>query len=239
MSFLRRLGRLFSNEARAAVDRLDNPARSVEDAYQEALEIMGEARERLAEVLTAKKKLEMQASTVERTRDRYMQEAQYALSIPDEARARRALARANAYDVQLADLRAEIAQIGESFLNVERSVEILRARTEAIRHQKEITAARVSAAKASLTASTTLGTLDPRAIEIDAMLRDARERTETLTARASAVAELVERGTLDRPGAAEAAADVEARLREAASDAAIEAQLAEMKRDMLPPPMSS
>jgi phage shock protein A len=233
VSFFRRLGRLFSQEARAAVDRIDNPAQSVDDAYQEHLALLQDVRERLAQVLTAQKKLEMQASAVERTRDRYRQEALLAVQQQDDTRARRAIGRTNAYDVQLDDLRAEIAAVHASFLKVEDVAEELRARTETIRHQKEIVAAKVASARASITAHSALGGLGPEMESVNALLADAQSRTQDLQARAAAVEELVERGTFDQPGAA-ATDDVGRRIREVVSPDAVEAQLTSMKQKMLP-----
>jgi phage shock protein A len=232
VSFFRRLGRLFSQEARAAVGRIENPAQSVEDAYQEHLALLQDVREQLAQVLTAQKKLEMQAAAIERTRDRYRQEALVAVQAQDDVRARRAIGRTSAYDIQLDDLRNEIAAVHESFLKIENAGEDLRVRTETIRHQKEIVAARVATARASITAHSALGGLGPEMESINGLLADAQSRTQDLQARAAAIEELVERGTFDQPGPA-AADDVARRIREAVSPDAIEAQLTSLKQKML------
>jgi|GEM_PF-1206929 len=232
MSFLRRLGRLFTNEARAAVARLDDPAQSVADAYTEHLQLLHDVRERLAEVLTAQKKLEMQAGAIERTRERYRQEAFVSLGRGDEALARRALGRANVSHEQLLDLQAEIAAIHQTFLKIEDVAEELRVRTESIRHEKEIVAAKVAAARASITAHGTLGGFGPEMDSIRTLLADARDRTQSLEARAAAIEELVSRGTLDQ-SASLTPSDMTSRMRDATSETAIETALAALKQTML------
>ena len=222
MSFLRRLGRLFANEARAAVARLDDPAQSVADAYDEQLALLHDVRERLAEVLTAQKKLEIQAAVVARTRDRHRGEAAVALGAGDEARARRALGRVAIAAEQLLDLQAEIDAIHVTFLKIEQVAEELRARTDTMRHEREIVAARVAAARASIVAHSTLGGFGPEMASVRALLADAHERTQSLHARAAAIEELVQRGSFDESTAPPAAR----------SDA-VEAELAALRATML------
>jgi phage shock protein A len=175
----------------------------------------------------------MQAAAIERTRDRYQQEAVLAVQQHDDTRARRAIGRSNAYGVQLDDLRTEIDAVHKSFLKIENVGEDLRVRTEMIRHQKEIVAAKVATSRASITAHSALGGLGPEMESINGLLADAQSRTQDLQARAAAIEELVERGSFDQPGPA-AADDVGRRIHEAVSKEAVDAQLTSLKQKVLP-----
>jgi phage shock protein A len=228
MSFFRRLTRLFAGEARAAVERLDNPAQSVADAYDEHLLLLHDVRDRLAEVLTAQKKLEMQAAAIARTRDRYRQDAIAALARGDEVLARRAVAREYLANRQSVSLEAEITGIRETFLKIDAVAEDLRVRTEAIRHEKEIVAAKVAAARASITAHSTLGGFSPEMEWIRTLLADARDRTQTLEARAAAIEELVRRDSVgnSHPSAS-------ATTKDTGAQAEIDRELAALKATLL------
>lgn len=104
--------------------------------------------------------------------------------------------------------------------------------TKSIRHEKEIVAARVAAARASITAHGTLGGFGPEMASIRTLLSDARERTQSLEARAAAIEELVTRGTPDRSTSGRTA-DLASRMHEATSDTAIASALAALKQTML------
>ncbi len=228
MSFFRRLTRLFAGEARAAVERLDNPAQSVADAYEEHLLLLHDVRDRLAEVLTAQKKLEMQAGAIGRTRDRYRRDAIAALGRNEDVLARRAVAREYLANRQLESLEAEIAGIRETFLKIDDVAEDLRVRTEAIRNEKEIVAAKVAAARASITAHSTLGGFSPEMEWIRKLLADARDRTQTLEARAAAIEELVRRESVE-----DASPRASATTDDAGAQVEIDRELAALKATLL------
>jgi len=67
MSLWTRIVRLLQGEARSQVARLDDPAASVDAAYQTQLEIVDEVRRHLVDLLTARKRLEMQLGSYERS----------------------------------------------------------------------------------------------------------------------------------------------------------------------------
>ena len=66
VSLWRRIVRLIAGEARSQIARLDDPAASVDAAYRMQLEIVDEVRRHLADLLTARKRLEMQVAVYER-----------------------------------------------------------------------------------------------------------------------------------------------------------------------------
>ena len=67
MSIWDRIGRMLTGEARASIARLSDPAASVDTAYRMQLEIVDEVRGHLVDLLTARKRLEMQLASYQRS----------------------------------------------------------------------------------------------------------------------------------------------------------------------------
>jgi phage shock protein A len=192
VSLWRRIARLIAGEARSSVARLDDPAASVEAAYRLQLEVVDEVRRHLADLLTARKRLEMQVA---------------------------AFARSGARAHEVEAFRAEIDELRAREDDVAAAAERLRRRADALRAEREITAARVAAARAGIAAHGSLAGLNPEHAEIRTLLEEARDRSLALEARAAALAELVARDDAaargDAPARGDSAARTDASAREA------------------------
>ncbi|HEY0382675.1 MAG TPA: hypothetical protein VGC72_10780 [Candidatus Elarobacter sp.] len=178
MSLWARIGRMLTGEARSRIARLDDPAASVDAAYRTQLEIVDEVRGHLVDLLTARKRLEMQLTSYERS-----------------ATQREAV---EAFRAEIEDLRTREDALDEA-------AHELRRRADALRAERDITRARVAAAKAGIAAHGAIAGLSSQHAEIRTLLEDARERTLSLQAHAAALAELVDRDA--RPAQPQAALD--------------------------------
>ncbi|HEV2641901.1 MAG TPA: hypothetical protein VGT98_04315, partial [Candidatus Elarobacter sp.] len=148
------------------IERLDDPAASVDAAYRTQLEIVDEVRGHLVELLTARKRLEMQLTSYERSATQH--EAVEAF-------------------------RAEIEELKTREDALDDAAHELRRRADALRAERDITRARAAAAKAGIAAHGAIAGVSSAHAEIRTLLEDARERTLSLQARAAALAELVDR----------------------------------------------
>ncbi len=166
MSLWTRIVRMLTGEARSQIARLDDPAASVDAAYRTQLEIVDEVRGHLVELLTARKRLEMQLTSYERSATQ--REAVEAF-------------------------RAEIEELRTREDALDAAAHELRRRADALRAERDITRARVAAAKAGIAAHGAIAGVNSAHAEIRTLLDDARERTLSLQARAAALAELVDR----------------------------------------------
>ena len=166
MSLWTRLVRLVQGEARSQIARLDDPAATVDAAYRAQLEVVDDVRGRLVDLLTARKRLEMQLAAYERA------------ATPLDA---------------LAAFRAEIDELRAREDALDTAAHELRRRADALRAERDITRARVAAAKAGIAAHGAIAGVNAGHAEIRTLLDDARERTLSLQARAAALEELVAR----------------------------------------------
>ena len=164
MSLWDRIVRMLGMEARSRMERASDPAAGVDAAYRSQLEIVDEVRRHLVDLLTARKRLEMQVASLERSGARVA-------------------------DVEV--FKAEIAELRAREDTLAASAGELRRRADALRAEREIMRARVSAAKAGIAAHEAIAGLGPEHAEIRTLLDDARNRSLALEARAAALAELV------------------------------------------------
>lgn len=172
MSLWTRIGRLLTGEARSQIARLDDPAASVDAAYQTQLEIVDDVRGHLVDLLTARKRLEMQLASYQRS-----------------------AAQSDAVEA----FRAEIDELKTREDALDDAARELRRRADALRAERDITRARVAAAKAGIAAHGAIAGISAQHAEIRTLLEDARDRTLALQARAAALAELVERDARPSP----------------------------------------
>jgi phage shock protein A len=189
VSLWTRIIRLVAGEARSQVARLDDPAASVDAAYRTQLEVVDDVRRHLVDLLTARKRLEMQLGTYERS---------------------------GAQRAAVDAFRAEIEELRGREDALAAAAAELRRRADALRAERDMTRARVAAAKAGIAAHGAIAGLSAEHAEIRTLLDDARERTQSLQARAAALAELVSRDAGVTPSAtahAEVTVDREALAR--------------------------
>jgi len=166
VSLWTRIVRLLQGEARSQITRLDDPSASVDAAYRTQLEVVDEVRRNLVDLLTARKRLEMQLGAYERNGTQ-----------PEAVEA----------------FRAEIDELRGREDALAAAADELRRRADALRAERDLTRARVAAAKAGIAAHGAIAGVNNEHAEIRTLLDDARERTISLQARAAALAELVDR----------------------------------------------
>jgi phage shock protein A len=157
---------MLQGEARSQIARLDDPAASVDAAYRTQLEVVDEVRGHLVDLLTARKRLEMQLTAYERS---------------------------GTQSQAVAAFRAEIDDLRGREDALAAAADELRRRADALRAERDITRARVAAAKAGIAAHGAIAEVNSAQSEIRTLLDDARERTLSLQARAAALEELVDR----------------------------------------------
>ena len=93
MSVMKRLSGIVQAKANKALDKAENPADMLDLTYSKQLENLQKVRRALADVATAKKRLELQANELKTQADKLQSQAKQALSQGNEDLAREALSR--------------------------------------------------------------------------------------------------------------------------------------------------
>jgi len=179
------------------LDEVEDPREALDLAYSEQLSLQARMRRAMADVVTARKRLELQARQVARTAQRLEEQARRALEQgrPDAARdalTRRAVMRAelDELDRQAAALLPEEARLSEAAKRLDLQLQRTRIRLEAAR-------AVHGAARARAELGAAMTGLSARDADALAALQRAEERVADTRDRATALERLMSRGALD------------------------------------------
>src|SRR5579859_2104610 len=210
------------------LDRTEDPNQALDFAYQKQLESLQQVRRNVADVLTAEKRLELQEAQLKQSADKLQAQAQQALQQGREDLARLALTRAQAAQAQIAGLDQQIQQMKDQEQKLELTAQKLQAKVEAFRTQKETIKAQYSAAQASTKIGEAVTGISEQMADVSLMVDRAQEKTTQMQARAAAIDQLVDSGTLDQIGAG-SSDDIQRQLDAVSGSAAVDTQLALMK----------
>jgi phage shock protein A len=188
---------IFKSKASRALDRAENPNETLDYSYEQMLQQLQNVKRGVADVVTAKKRLELQTQTIEKNVVKLETQARQAVAAGREDLARQALERKATAQQQLQGLDAQVQGLADQQEKLIASQQQLEARIESFRSEKEVIKAQYSAAQAQVKigeAATGIG----RGMEDTGMaIQRARDKTEELQARAGAIEELTAAGALE------------------------------------------
>jgi phage shock protein A len=188
---------IFKSKASRALDRAENPNETLDYSYEQMLQQLQNVKRGVADVVTAKKRLELQTQSIEQNVVKLETQARQAVGANREDLARQALERKAAAQQQLQGLDQQVQQLADQQEKLVEAQHGLEARIESFRSQKEVIKAQYSAAQAQVKigeAATGIG----KGMEDTGMaIQRARDKTEELQARASAIEELTAAGALE------------------------------------------
>jgi phage shock protein A len=180
-----------------ALDRAENPTETLDYSYEKQLELLQNVKRGLADVVTAKKRLQMQSESLEQSVAKLEGQARQALGAGREDLARQALERKSAVQQQLQGLDVQVKQLEDQQEKLTANEKALQAKIEAFRSEKEVIKAQYSAAEASVKINEAATGIGEQMADTGLAIQRAKEKTEQMQARASAVDELVTSGALD------------------------------------------
>ncbi len=205
---------LFRMKADSALDRAENPQQVFDYAYSQQQELLRNVRRGLIEVATAKRRLERQSEKLIARVPQLDDRAKKAIDADREDLARLAVQRKHTVTAEIEGLNGQLAEVAEEEARMVAAEQKLAARTEEFRTRRDVLSARHSAAEAQVKASEAVTGVSSELAEVTKALGRAEEKTERMQARAFAIGELIESGSLALPGSADD--DVDGVLREIA-----------------------
>ncbi|MHC1593734.1 MAG: PspA/IM30 family protein [Methanotrichaceae archaeon] len=229
MGLLNRMGTVMKSKMNRMVDRMEDPAETLDYSYQKQLEVLQKVKRGVAEVTTSKKRLELQKAKLMQSMDRLDDQAKEAIRLDREDLARSALERKNTLqsqaddlDRQIADLKGEQAKLVATERRLSTKVEIFRTRKETIKAQ-------YSAAEAQVKVSEAVTGIGEEMADVGMAVQRAEEKTETMKARSAALDELMDDGTLEEVmGSGD---DIDAELAKIRAAGGVDAELARLKAE--------
>src|ERR1700710_1048319 len=231
------LGGRFSTVVKAKVskllDRAEDPAETLDYSYQKQLESLQKVKKGIADVVTAKKRRQMQTSKLEQSVVKLDTQARQALAQGNEELARVALERKNVAQTELQSLDQQVAELEAQQQKLIESEQKLRTKIESFRTKKEVIKAQYSASEAQVRISEAATGVGEEMPDVGLAMQRAVDKTEQMRARADAVGELEAAGTFDDLTALGSGEDdIDKQLRELSSGAQVDDELAKMKAEL-------
>src|SRR5918911_5017890 len=179
-----------------ALDRAENPNETLDYSYEEQLRQLQNVKRGIADVTTAKKRLELQYTQMQQQAEKLDGQARQALQQGREDLAREALTRKAALQGQLESIMQQGQQLEAQQQKLIEGEKTLRAKVESFRSQKEVIKAQYNAAEAQVRIGEAATGISDNMADVGLAIQRAKDKTEQMQARAAAVEELTTSGAL-------------------------------------------
>ena len=212
------------------LDRAEDPGETLDYSYKKQLQLLQDVKRGVADVVTSKKRLQLQTGKLEQELVKLEGQARQALGAGREDLARQALERKSAVQQQLQGLDQQVQDLEAQQEKLLASERQLSAKIEAFRSQKEVIKAQYSAAEAQVRIGEAATGIGEQMADTGLAIQRARDKTEQMQARAAAVDELVAAGALEDFTSDQTALDRE--LAQLSSASQVDDELARMKAEL-------
>ena len=225
-----RLSLIFKAKFSKALDRAENPNETLDYSYEEQLRQLQNVKRGIADVATAKKRLELQYTSMQQQVDKLDGQARDALNANREDLAREALTRKAAVQGQLDGIMQQGQQLEAQQQKLIEGERTLQAKVEAFRTQKEVIKAQYSAAEAQVRIGEAATGIGEQMADVGLAVQRAKDKTEQLQARANAIDELTTSGALtDLTSSGD---DIDRQLAQISQGGQVDDDLAKMKAEL-------
>lgn len=214
------------------IDNAEDPGETLDYSYERQLELVRDVKRGIADVVTAKKRLQLQTSKLEQSIPTLDEQARQALAQGREDLARAALERKAVAQSELASLDTQVQQLEAQQEKLIASERQLEAKVNAFRTQKEVIKAQYSAAEAQVRIGEAATGIGEQMADTGLAIQRAKDKTEQMQARAGAMDELIDSGALDDAMSDQTPLDRE--LAALTTQSQVDADLARLKAELGP-----
>jgi len=231
MSIIERFETSISAKINKLLNRIEDPRETLDYSYEKQLELLNQTRRGVTEVATSKKRLQLQKAKLTQEIEKYNGQAKAAVEANREDLAREALERRASVTQQITDLDTQIADLEAQETKLIAAEKKLSTQVEIFRTKKESVKAQYTAAEASVKINESMTGISKEMSDIGSAIDRAQNKTEEMKARAAAIDELVDAGTLeDLTG--EKKDDIDRELTKISTKNNIDAELEKLKSEM-------
>jgi phage shock protein A len=212
------------------LETFEDPRETLDYSYEKQLELLQKVKRGIADVVTSKKRLELQKAKLEDTVNKLNAQAREAVALERDDLAKLALERKRQTMEQIDSLSAQIAQLDLEEQRLIASERRLSAKVEEFRTRKETIKATYTAAEAQVKITEAVTGISEEMEDVGITIQRAEDKTEKMKARAAALEELVAKGTLvDLTSSRD---EVERQLSELRIASDVEKELAILKQEV-------
>ena len=225
-----RFSLIFKSKASRALDRAENPTETLDYSYEQMLQQLQNVKRGVADVVTAKKRLELQTQSIEQNVVKLETQARQAVAANRDDLAKEALQRKAAAQQQLQGLDAQVQQLQSQQESLVASQQQLEARIESFRSEKEVIKAQYSAAQAQVKIGEAATGIGKGMQDTGMAIQRARDKTQELQARAGAIEELTSTGALEDLG--DSRDHIDRELAQISANSQVDDELAKLKSEV-------
>ncbi len=228
MGMLSRMSTIVKSKMNRILDQAEDPRETLDYSYEKQLEMLRNVKRGVVEMVTAKRRIQQQATVVRENIAKLDSQARQALEAEREDLARLALQRKQASMIELQGLDDQIEGMEQEQEKLTVAERRLQAKVEAFKSKKEVIKAQYTAAQAQVRIGAALSGVSEEMGDISLAVERAENKTDQMRARAGAIDELATIGVLDdfTGGAKD---DISRELEKLTSEQNVESELAALK----------
>ncbi|TML56096.1 MAG: PspA/IM30 family protein [Actinobacteria bacterium] len=213
------------------LNRAENPTETLDYSYEQMLQQLQNVKRGTADVVTSKKRLELQQQKLEQNVVKLETQARQAVAANREDLARQALERKTLAQTQLQDMDGQVKQLEDQQEKLVAAQQQLETRIESFRSQKEVMKAQYSAAEAQVKVGEAATGIGQHMQDTGLAIQRAKDKTEEMQARAAAIDELTSTGALEDFSAGDQT-QLDRELAQISSASQVDDELAKIKAEV-------
>jgi len=192
-----RFSTVIKSKINTMLNRAENPEETLEYSYQRQMELLQNVKKGIADVVTSKKRLQLQQQKLEQQVVKLDTQARQALAQNREDLARTALERKQFAQGELQSLDGQVTELESQQQNLVDKEAKLRSKIDQFRTKKEVIKAQYSASEATVRISEAATGVGEEMADVGLAMQRAVDKTENMRARANAMEELEASGAFD------------------------------------------
>ncbi len=197
MGMFSRMSTIVKSKMNRLLDSAEDPGETLDYSYEKQLEMLQNVKRGVVEMVTAKRRIQQQATKVRENIARLDGQAKQALDADREDLARLALQRKQNAMIELQGLDEQIEGMELEQQKLTLAEQRLQAKVDAFRNRKEVIKAQYTAAQAQVRIGAALGGISEEMGDVSLAVQRAENKTDQMRAKAGAIDELVATGVLD------------------------------------------
>jgi phage shock protein A len=191
-----RLSTVIKQKVNQLLDRYEDPRQALDYSHVKQTEMLNKLRRDIAEVITSKKRLEMQKAKLWDNIRTLDEQAHRSIEVEREDLAKLALERKNSNLLQVQGLEKQIAEMQNEQEKLEQTEKRLSAKVEEFKSKKEVIKAQYSAAEAQVRIKESVSGISEEMTDVGIAMNRAEDKTEKMKAKSQALDEMIDSGVL-------------------------------------------
>jgi phage shock protein A len=230
LGLMNRISTVVKQKVNTLLDRYEDPKEALDYSYVKQTEMLNKLRRDIAEVITAKKRLEMQKAKLWDNIRTLDEQSRRAIDSDKEDLAKLALQRKNANMLQAQALEKQVREMQSEQQKLEDTERRLSAKVEEFKSKKEVIKAQYSAAEAEVRIKENVTGISEEMTDVGISMSKAEEKTEKMRAKSQALDEMIDSGVLTDYTSSKDDV-IEKELEETTAQRSVEDELAKLKAE--------